>query len=291
MGQMFLRSHRPINTVLSEHRVNGAMTLAPSLPLQQSPAFAAALMALGVPVSSTDPVILQRRIGPLGRIGFASRGPLVTSDLRRLRRDGLRVFNAEYDMPTVYKAAGFRQIITPVHIAEMQLTGTPQDRFAAHHPKWRNQLRRAQNAKMRVRETVWDGDAHPIFAAADAMSKQRKFKTYPTTLLAAIATTTPDSALIFEAYARGHLIAAILVLRHGPTATYQTAWTTPEGRTVHAHNLLISHATERLAALGHTTFDLGVVNTEHAASLARFKLRTGARLRRLGGTWAAIPGL
>lgn len=53
----------------------------------------------------------------------------------------------------------------------------------------------------------------------------------------------------------------------------------------------MSRAADRLAASGHTTFDLGLVETDNAASLARFKLRTGALLRKLGGTWIAIPGL
>ena len=267
------------------------MTMARSLPLQQSPVFAAALKALGVPLSSTDPVIVQRRVVPLGRVGFASRGPLETGDLRGLRRDGLRLFNAEHDNPMAYKAAGFRQIITPAHIAEWDLTGTVESRFANHHPKWRNQLRRARSANLRIRETVWDGGDHPMFPAVQALAKRRKYKTYPTALLAVMATTTPNCALIFEAYAKGHLVAAILVLRHGQTATYQTAWTTPQGRAAHAHNLLLSHAADRLAAFGHSTLDLGTVETDHAAPLARFKLRTGANLRRLGGTWAAIPGL
>ncbi|MGJ8611029.1 MAG: GNAT family N-acetyltransferase, partial [Octadecabacter sp.] len=80
------------------------MTLPLSLPLQQSPPFAAALAALGVPLSSHDPVVLQRRIPLLGRVGFTSRGPLDTRDMRGLRRDGLRVFNGEHDLPAVYKS-------------------------------------------------------------------------------------------------------------------------------------------------------------------------------------------
>jgi lipid II:glycine glycyltransferase (peptidoglycan interpeptide bridge formation enzyme) len=113
----------------------------------------------------------------------------------------------------------------------------------------------------------------------------------PTALLATFASLARNDALIFEAYDKGLLIAAILVLRHGPTATYQTAWTSAQGRICHAHNLLLSHSANRLATLGHQTFDLGLVETNHTATLARFKLRTGARLLRLGGTWIAIPGL
>lgn len=287
--------HRAINHALDKRPVNGAMMPASrplqQYPLQQSAAFAHALTAFGTDVSCDAPVILNRQFGPLGRIGFTSRGPLNTNHMRDLRRDGLRVFNAEHDHPAIYKAAGFAQIITPAHLAEWDLRASAQDRRAALHPKWRNQLRKAEAANLRIREVAWRGAAHPLFDHADALVQKRRYKPLPTALIATFASLTPLGALIFEAYDRGHLIAAILVLRHGPTATYQTAWTSAQGRIRHAHNLLLAHSANRLASLGHLTFDLGLVETDHAAPLARFKLRTGAHLRRLGGTWIAIPGL
>ncbi|MCF2872835.1 GNAT family N-acetyltransferase [Octadecabacter sp. G9-8] len=262
-----------------------------SVPLQQSPAFARALTAFGADVSCDAPVVLNRHIWPLGRIGFTSRGPHDTSDLRALRRDGLRIFNAEHDAPTPYKSAGFRQIITPAHIAEWELCATTDERRAALHPKWRNQLRRAEAAKLRLRDVNWDGMDHPLFQHADTTARSRRFRPLPTALIATFAQLNPEDALIFESYDKGHLIAAILVLRHGETATLQTAWTSPNGRRAHAHNLLLFHAADRLTHLGHKTFDLGLVETDNAPTLARFKLRTGAALRKLGGTWIAIPGL
>jgi hypothetical protein len=74
--------------------------------------------------------------------------------MRDLRRDGLRVFNAEHDRPQIYKAAGFRQIITPAHIAQWDLSPSAQDRRTAMHPKWRNQLRKAEACNLRIRETA-----------------------------------------------------------------------------------------------------------------------------------------
>ncbi|MDC1380777.1 GNAT family N-acetyltransferase [Octadecabacter sp.] len=262
-----------------------------TLPLQQSPAFARALTAFGSEVSCDAPVILNRHFGPLGRVGFTSRGPLCKTPLRDLRHAGRRVFNAEHDCAVHYKAAGFRQIITPVHIADWDLTGFAQDRRHQMHQKWRNQLRRAKISNLRVREIAWDGSGHPLFHHSVKLAQIRKFRALPTGLIAAFTQLNPSDAIIFEGYDKGHLIAALLILCHGPTATLQTAWTSPQGRATHTHNLLMSRAADRLAASGHTTFDLGLVETDNAASLARFKLRTGARLRKLGGTWIAIPGL
>lgn len=265
----------------------GAMTM----PLQQSLGFARALTAFGAQVSCDAPVMLNRHIWPLGRVGFTSRGPLHLSDLRELRAAGLRAFNGEHDAPLAYRAAGFAQIITPVHIAEWDLRAPPDQRRAALHPKWRNQLRRAETSGLRLRERVWDGSDHPLFHHADTTARARKFRALPTPLIATFAQLNAGDALIFEAYEKGHLIAALLVLRHGDTATLQTAWSAARGRATNAHNLMLMTAADRLAALGHDTFDLGLVETENAATLARFKLRTGAALRRLGGTWIAIPGM
>jgi hypothetical protein len=200
-------------------------------------------------------------------------------------------FNAEADTPKTYKAAGFRQIITPAHIAEWDLSGSHDQRRANLHQKWRHQLRRAEGAGLRVRESIWNGGKHPMFDHSATVAKARQFKPLPTRLIAAFAQINPNDAVMFEAFDKGHLIAAVLVLRHATTATLQTAWTSALGRTNHAHNLLLFTAANRLATLGHTTFDLGLVETDNTPSLARFKLRTGANLRKLGGTWIAIPGL
>jgi hypothetical protein len=275
-----------INPLLDKHVVNAA-----ALPLQQSCAFARALTTFGAEVSCDDPVILNRHIGPLGRISFTSRGPLNTDHMRNLRRDGLRVFNAEHDRPQTYKAAGFRQILTPAHIAQRDLRPSEQDRRTAMHPKWRNQLCKAEACNLTIRELAWDSAPQPLFTHAIALAQRRQYKPLPTALLAAFANLARNCALIFEAHDKGLMVTAILVLRHGPTATYQTAWTSAQGQICHAHNLLLFHSANRLATLGHQTFDLGLVETDHAATLARFKLRTGSRLHRLGGTWVAIPGL
>jgi len=76
---------RAINAALGKPRVNGAM-----VPLQQSPAFARALTAYGSDVLSVDPVILQRRIAPFGRITFASRAKVAD-----IKDTPVRIINGE----------------------------------------------------------------------------------------------------------------------------------------------------------------------------------------------------
>lgn len=272
--------HPPINPVLGKGGVNGGMTALPALPLQQSPQFARALTAFGSDVVSTAPVVLQRRIGTWGGIRFAS----------RIRSDALtqapRLINGEDDAPAAYRAAGYRQIMTPAHVAEWDLTQT--DRRAAMQGKWRNRLVKGEAAGLRVRQTFWDGRPHWLFHQATAQARARRYRDYPFALLAAYAATNPKDSLMFEASAKGHPVAACLVVSHGTTATYMTAFSTPFGRDLQAPRVVLDHAAGHLTDSGHRIFDLGLVETDHTPGLARFKLGTGARLRALGGTWIRL---
>ena len=67
--------------------------------------------------------------------------------------------------------------------------------------------------------------------------------------------------------------------------------TTAAGRAVSAHTLLLWQAADWLASKGHDRLDLGLINTEDAPGLARFKLGAGACARPLGGTWIWWPPL
>ncbi|MDO6733124.1 GNAT family N-acetyltransferase [Octadecabacter sp. 1_MG-2023] len=249
--------------------------------LQQSPEFARALTAYGADIASVAPVILRRRFARYGRVMFASRA--VPSDIADTP---VQILNGETPCKRPYRAAGFRQIMTPAHIAQLDLTR--DDLRAGMSGKWRNRLVKAERHGVRIRETTWDGSAHPMFAAAKTLARKRRYGTYPTALLSTFAQINPNDALLFEAYDRGTLCAACLVLRHGQTATYQTAWSTPTGHALQAPRAVLWAAAKRLAALGHEDFDLGTVDTDHAAGLARFKLGSGAALRPLGGTWVRL---
>ena len=89
--------------------------------------------------------------------------------------------------------------------------------------------------------------------------------------------------LIFNAKNRqGHIIGSILLLTHGKGATYQTGWTTDQGRDVYAHHVLFHHALQYLKKHGVTCFDLGGYN-DNTAGLEQFK-------RGLGGQDIALIG-
>lgn len=80
------------------------------------------------------------------------------------------------------------------------------------------------------------------------------------------------------------MLAYLLFLLHGTTATYHVGWAAPAARRTHAHTLLMWQATTYLHQRGLTRLDLGTLDTEAAPGLARFKLGTGATARPLGAT-------
>lgn len=275
-----------------------------ALPLQQHPLYLDAITALGGDVARLEthaaaPVgVVRRGFGPLGVQGLASRGPVwracLTDQradaLRQMRGQGLRLVTSDGGDDAALRRAGFRQILTPAHFAEWDLTGTRAARRAAMKGKWRNRLVRAEAAGLAIRSENWRGADHWLLAADEAQQKQRGYRSLPRTLLAAMA-RSKGAARIFEARHKGAPVAGLLILRHGRVATYQTAWTGPDGRALNAHTLLLAHAADWLSARGHHRLDLGPVETERNPGLARFKLGTGARLKRGGGTWLAMPFL
>ena len=80
-------------------------------------------------------------------------------------------------------------------------------------------------------------------------------------------------------------VAGMMFLIHGQAATYQVGWTSDVGRDLHAHNLMLWRAIEELRERGVRSLDLGGVNTQRSAGIARFKMATGGTVRQLAGSY------
>jgi lipid II:glycine glycyltransferase (peptidoglycan interpeptide bridge formation enzyme) len=80
-------------------------------------------------------------------------------------------------------------------------------------------------------------------------------------------------------------LAGMMFLIHGEAATYQVGWTSDAGRDLHAHNLMLWRAIEELRERGVRSLDLGGVNTQRSAGIARFKMSTGGTVIQLAGSY------
>ncbi|MEO1139509.1 MAG: GNAT family N-acetyltransferase [Pseudomonadota bacterium] len=235
--------------------------------------------------------LLRRRIGPL-RLSWLARGPVIGPSLQasnviaKMRLPDLSI--AIPDDPGIsawFSDLGYRALLTPQHVAEIDLRLSRETRFAAQHGKWRNRLRAALASPIKTEARPFDTgrDTH-LVALEMSQRKSRGYASLPAAFTMAYATTSPDAARLYLARDRSGIVAFMLFLLHPPVASYHIGWTDPAGRAHHAHNLLLWQASNDLADRGFTRLDLGSIDTETAAGLARFKLGSGATARALGST-------
>jgi len=285
-------------------------------PMSQQPAYGVALTLLGrevvnARITQNDRLIacaqvILRRVTPFGGVALMPRGPLwfhnpnnkqrraaisllaQTVPLPRLRA---MISNCEHSSDgNAMQHSGNISIITPQHIAQLDLRPSEALRRSAMSGKWRNRLRVAENSRLEVTHTQHSDDPSHWLLQQDA--RQRRIKGYrglPATFTLAYCRANTKLTRLFIASNEGTIVAAMLFLMHGRSATYHIGWINAEGRLLSAHNLILSEAGNWLAAQGYTNLDLGVVDTEAASGLARFKIGSGAYVRPLGATWLHTP--
>ncbi|MEP2715760.1 GNAT family N-acetyltransferase [Pseudophaeobacter sp.] len=270
-------------------------------PLQQTPEFQRALSACGqattVLPELNHTLVTKRRFWGGVELAMINRAPLSCPRhlTEALHANGLSrtPFILSPDRPTPNLGTiGALPLICPASTAVLDLTKSRPQRLAGLHQKWRNRLNRARENQLRVSRQNMPLDAnHWLFSADLAQQQQRGYRSWPIGLTLAYAKANPGQAKLFQAFEGKEPLAAILILRHGNTATYHISHSTQRGKQLSAHNLLIWEASNWLVSKGCLQLDLGLINTEEAPGLARFKLGTGARLVKLGGTWALWPPL
>jgi len=278
----------------------------PMLALQQSPVFGTALTRLGLSgriLALEDrrnvvdqALVMVRRLGPFGRLGLISRGPHWFIDDPRARARallalspmGLRMIEAEQPCPSL-RLAGYRQVMTPAHVATLDLT-CPTGLEVGLHPAWRGSLNKARRAGLDITSAPFHQVCdHWLLDEERRMRRQNGYRGWSRSLTLAMAEANPLALRLFTARKAGVTIAAMLFARHASMATYLTGWTGAAGREACAHHLMLMEAASWLANQGHASLDLGTVDTEAAPGLARFKIGCGAKVRPLGGSWLRLP--
>lgn len=296
--------------------------------LQQDWAYGAAVERLGgavarAEISAEGRVIacaqmMRRRFGGALSVGLLSRGPVWLEDVdAATRAEALRLIKRSAPLPrpraffitpdetsaAIPSAARLTRVMTG-HTEAVIALG--RDETAMRHAmkgKWRNRLRAAETAELKVTRSEAPLTADHWLLAAEADQRgQKGYDGPPAALPAAFqaAAGRRDATLLLEARAPGSAapLAGMLFLRHGAAAagrkgagarsggaTYLVGWSGAEGRRLGAHNLLLWRAMQTLAAAGTAHIDLGGLDTRRAAGLARFKLGAGARPRALCGTF------
>ena len=275
--------------------------------LPQTELYRHVLQAMGcevlqIPLTNGTAQCILRSLGPLGKFVLLPNGPVwsasvteqhQTHDLRtlwaQLRRKGIRcmVTNAaSVKIGGALKQAGHIPIITGQCEARLDLSLGQTLRRQKMQPKWRNRLSRAENSGLRVAHRPFDTRRDQWLLEAEVnQRKVRRYYCHPIEFSNIAAAQSRHNTRIFQAIHKGTPVAAMLFLRHGDAATYFIGHANAQGRSLSAHNLLLWEASNWLAEHGHSRLDLGVIDTEAGAGLARFKLGSGAEPSPLGDTF------
>lgn len=275
----------------------------PAPAFQQHRLFADTLARLGRPCATLEgppPLLAMQRRLPGGlRLAMLSRPqlqkPAIATLPARLRQAGLGrslvIVAPDHPAPALARI-GAVPLLTPATFAELSLADSPGTLRARLHQKWRNRLAHAEQQGMRVTAEPMPADpSHWLLRAEAAQRQARGYRGWPAAFTLAWARQAPGATRLFTAWEGPAPVAAMMFLLHGGAATYHIGHTTARGRALSAHTLLMWHAMTGLTGQGVHRLDLGPVSTARHPGLARFKLGTGARTRRLGGSWGLWPPL
>jgi hypothetical protein len=257
-------------------------------PFQQSEIYAKAAAACGARMRWLELGVGRAMAVERGAVRLVSRGPvwdrmLTTAEQRRAIRRLARWPGLTLVTPEASVAGpGLIPLVTPMHHAVWALRGELR---IGMDRRWRNHLSVADRAGHGF-DRDGPGALERLLAAEAPQRVQRVYRTLP----AAFSRTIPVKALrLWEWRHCGAVAAAMCFIVHGSTASYHLAWAGPAARERAIHQAMLVRAAEALAAEGVSWLDLGSIDTEAAPGLARFKLGTGAMLKRLGSTLLVLP--
>lgn len=152
---------------------------------------------------------------------------------------------------------------------------------------WRGSLNKAERAQMTIE---WDNSGIFYPWLREIYRKDKALRGYSGAspqLLDNLAqfSTQENPMIIGRAQKDGQDIAAVLLLKHGQSATYQVGWSSDVGRECCAHHLLLWQARNILRKYDVKQLDLGGINDE-AEGIKKFKEGTGAKMFGLIGHYS-----
>lgn len=238
--------------------------------------------------------VLQRRF--LVPVSLISRGPVWTGTpseehrscairlLRRMLTGPVLITPPDCSDGTYLERLGMTHAKPPSTLGILPIDDGTRARM---HGKWRNRLAAAERSGLTITESTNPLDMHWLLQADALQQKSRRYRALPPAFTARWH-GAGGSLVCITATKDSERLAAMLFLVHGTTATYHVGWTGDAGRAMSAHNLILWNACAYLAAQGVLQLDLGLINSDTAPGLARFKLGTGAEPVRTGETWLSL---
>ena len=279
--------------------------------LQQDWAYGSTMKMLGVGVERVvleqdgEPVALAQFLircwGSLAAVALCSRGPVWLKDLSatdkklayRTIKQSLPLGGLKWMLVSPEDdAAGLpalRRVMTGYATVMVDLTQTEEQLRANLEVSWRNQLKSAEGQRLVVDKMADKAGAYRWLIDAELKQReQRGLEGLPPQFFDVYMQARKNPLLTvlgLRADVGKSPVAGMVFLIHGKVVTYQIGWSNEAGREARANNLLLWRAMLDLKARGIERLDLGGINTQRSAGLARFKMSTGGEVLRLPGTY------
>jgi hypothetical protein len=189
---------------------------------------------------------------------------------------------------------GMSRVMTGDATVLVDLTQDEAALRAGFEPSWRNKLGKAEKSDLVIQKSGLKPAQYRWLLDAEARQRvKRGYHGMPLEMTEHWQAAKAEAAdggrgaglVVFRADIGRDPAAGMLFLIHGRRATYHVGWTSEDGRANAAHNLILWTAMKELRARGVTLLDLGGVNTQSGAGIARFKIETGGRVLERAGVY------
>lgn len=248
--------------------------------------------------------IAERHLmGPL-RIALLMRGPIWTvphdaelesafiAQIRHRLKGSVLLWTPDrpYQPEIEGSLLGYRRVLTGYSTILLDLKPEIEQIKSKLNGKWRNLMRAGQRTELEVNLINGGKKVEWLIASNEAYRERIGYAGPSPDFIKMLGHfSKPGRRKIWVAQAKGEPIAGIIVQIHGRCATYYAGCTSEAGRKMRAHHLLLWQAIRELKSDGVNRFDLGGIDTEKAAGVARFKLGMGGEAVTLAGTYLVPP--
>ncbi len=251
--------------------------------------------------------IAVRPFAMVGRFALCTHGPVWVGavsaedkrEVFRLLKSALpqrwpRLLVLTPDEPANDALKGMSRVMTGDATVLINLAKDEDALRAAMDQGWRNRLSKAERSDLVVQKAGVKPAQYRWLLDAEAKQRvKRGYRAMPLEMTERWQDAKADGArgdkgaglAVYRADLKRDAAAGMLFLIHGRRATYHVGWTSDEGRTNAAHNLILWTAMRELKARGVAVLDLGGVNTQSGAGIARFKLETGGDVMQRSGAF------
>lgn len=253
--------------------------------------------------------IVARPYAMVGRFALCTHGPAWIDDVSadekqeayRLLRKSLpqrwpRLLVITPDEPAGETAGlkGMSRVMTGDATVLIDLIQDEATLRTGFESSWRNKLSKAERSDLVVQKSGLKPAQYRWLIDAEMQQRQKRgYRAMPLELTERWQDAKAEGAkgdrgaglAVYRADLGRDPAAGMLFLIHGRRATYHVGWTSEAGRDNAAHNLILWTAMKELKARGVATLDLGGVNTQSGAGIARFKLETGGAVLRRAGAY------